>query len=403
MPKKYFFTLEKDVNFNITFVVNLTKILTMKKLGLVLILGLIFISCEKKEITHSFCYWKTGWYDSQEDSLLKKQMNVKHFYVRFFDVDWNPYEKEARPVATLNGNYNPANDVDMTPSIFITNDVLLNSDKKQLNVLAENIDKRIDQILGGTNVDKRSDFAYAYFKKSGKAYSQKSFDSIIDVEKENFKIKVKEVLIDCDWTVKSKDNYFYLLEKLKGFKKYQISATIRLWQYKYYEKAGIPPVDKGLLMCYNLSSPNDKKTENSIGTSKELEQYITHDNYDLPLDIALPIFSWSVVFRGNEFKGIISDERNINFTKDTFNFKKINDNKFTFKNDMVIGETYFRNGDEVRIEQISDEEMQKMIKRIKSKITLKGNTKITFFSWDPKFIKNYGTDKINSYYSQFER
>jgi hypothetical protein len=382
---------------------NLTKILTMKKLGLVLILCIIFLSCEKKEITHSFCYWKTGWYDSQEDSLLKKQMNVKHFYVRFFDVDWNPYDKEALPVATLNGNYNPATDVEMTPSIFITNEVLLNSDKDKLDVLAKNIDKRIDQILEGMTFDKRRDFAYAFYKKSGKEYSQESTDSIIEAEKNNFKIKVKEVLIDCDWSIKSKDNYFYLLQKLKENKKYEISATIRLWQYKYYEKAGIPPVDKGLLMCYNLSNPNDKNTENSIGTSKELDQYITHDKYDLPLDIALPIFSWSVVFRGNEFKGIISDENNINFKKDTLNFKRINDNKFVFKTDMVISETYFRNGDEVRIEQVADEEIQRMIRRIKSKITLKKNTKITFFSWDPKFIKNYGTDKINSYYAQFER
>lgn len=374
----------------------------MKKLGVLLILSLILFSCGKDvKIVHSFCYWKTGWYDTQEDSLLKNQMDIKHFYVRFFDVDWNPYQKEARPVATINASSNPALDVDMTPSIFITNEVVLNSDKKQLDVLAKNIDKRIDQILEKYSEDKRKDFAYKYSQKVGRGYESKLIDSIVEIERKKGNRKVKEVLIDCDWTVKSKDNYFYLLEKLKEAKKYQVSATIRLWQYKYYEKAGIPPVDKGLLMCYNLSSPNEKKTENSIGTSREIEDYITHDNYKLPLDIALPIFSWAVVFRGNQFKGIISDERNIDFKKDTLNFKKIDDNKYAFKNDRVIGETYFRNGDEVRIEQISDEEMQKIIKRIKKKISLKDNTKITFFSWDPKFIKNYGTDKINSYYAQF--
>lgn len=374
----------------------------MKKPVVLLILCLIFISCGKDvKIIHSFCYWKTGWYDTQEDSLLKKQMDVKHFYVRFFDVDWNPYEKEARPVATIDRYSNPALDVDMTPSIFITNDAVLNSDKKQLDVLAKNIDKRIDQILEKYSEDKRRDIAYKYSQKMGRGYESKLMDSIIEVERKKGNMKVKEVLIDCDWTVKSKDNYFYLLEKLKEFKKYKLSATIRLWQYKYYEKAGIPPADKGLLMCYNLSSPNEKKTENSIGTSREIEEYITHDDYELPLDIALPIFSWSVVFRGNEFKGIISDERNIDFKKDTLNFKKAGGNKYTFQNDMVIGETYFRNGDEVRIEQISDKEMKKIIKRIKNKITLKDDTKITFFSWDTKFIKNYGTDKINSYYAQF--
>lgn len=375
----------------------------MKKLGLVLILCLVFLSCEKKKITHSFCYWKTEWQMGEEDSTLQSKMNVTHHYVRFFDVDWNPYAKEARPVATIRTPNRIENAIDFTPSIFITNDVILNANKNQLHVLATNIDKRIDMILESYSETKRMDLARSIAHKTGR-YSEIDAitDSIKKAGNDEHDIKVKEILIDCDWTVKSKDNYFYLLEKIKQLNKYKVSATIRLWQYKYYEKAGIPPVDKGLLMCYNLSSPSDKKTENSIGTSHELEQYITHDDYKLPLDIALPIFSWSVVFRGNKFKGIISDENDINFKKDTLNFKRINDSKFIFKNDMVISKTYFRNGDEVRIEQISDEEMQKMIKRIKSKITLKNNTKITFFSWDPKFIKNYGTEKINSYYAQFE-
>lgn len=373
----------------------------MKNFCLTLIISLILLSCEKHQITHSFCYWKTRWYDRQEDSLLKKQLGVKHFYVRFFDVDWNPYEKEARPVATFESYNNPALEVDMTPSIFITNEVLLNSDKKKLDIMANNIDKRVDQILERLSEYKRKDFAYKYSEKLGRSYEYKLMDSIMEVERKKGPIKVKEVLIDCDWTFKSKDNYFYLLEKLKELKKYKLSATIRLWQYRDFKKAGIPPVDSGLLMCYNLSSPNDRKTKNSIATSKELAQYITHDDYDLPLDIALPIFSWSVVFRGNEFNGIISDETNVDFRKDTLNFQKINDYKYVFKNDLIISETYFRSGDEVRIEQVSDEEMQKIIKHIKQKITLQDKAKITFFSWDDTFIKNYGTNKINSYYAQF--
>lgn len=317
-------------------------------------------------------------------------------------MDWNPYDKEPRPVATIRTSYQSGNIQEMTPSIFITNNVLLNSNKEQLDTLAKNIRKRMLLILDKIQEEENRKYAFDYAAKVKRPYESDLIDSIMKVEKKKGSKIPKEVLIDCDWTVKSKDNYFYLLEKLKQ-SDYKLSATIRLWQYKYFEKAGIPPVDKGLLMCYNLSSPSERKTENSIGTSREIEEYITHSDYKLPLDIALPIFSWSVVFRGDQFKGIISDNSMADFKKDTLNFKKTADNKYIFKNDMVIGESYFRNGDEIRIEQISDDEMQKMIRHIKKKIKLEDNAKITFFSWDTKFIQNYGTDKINSYYAQFER
>lgn len=374
----------------------------MKKLGLVLVLCLAFLSCEKKKITHSFCFWKTEWYTNEEDSTLQSQMGVKHFYVRFFDVDWNPYDKEPLPVATIRTSYQSGNIQEMTPSIFITNNVLLNSNKEQLDTLAKNIRKRMLLILDKIQEEENRKYAFDYAAKVKRPYESDLIDSIMKVEKKKGSKIPKEVLIDCDWTVKSKDNYFYLLEKLKQ-SDYKLSATIRLWQYKYFEKAGIPPVDKGLLMCYNLSSPSERKTENSIGTSREIEEYITHSDYKLPLDIALPIFSWSVVFRGDQFKGIISDYTRAKYKEDTLNFKKIADNKYALKNDMVIGESFFRNGDEIRIEQVSDDEMQKMIRHIKKKIKLEYNAKITFFSWDTKFIQNYGTDKINSYYAQFER
>ncbi|WP_447636656.1 hypothetical protein [Flavobacterium microcysteis] len=378
----------------------------MKKLGLVLVLCLAFLSCEKKKITHSFCFWKTKWYTHEEDIKLQKEMDVQHFYVRFFDVDWNPYDREPRPVATLQRTTLQLpyeSDIqEITPSIFITNNVLLNSNKGQLDTLAKNIQKRMHLILDKFHEVESQKYAIDYAAKVKRPYESKLIDSIMEVEKKKGHKMPKEVLIDCDWTVKSKDNYFYLLEKLKQ-PDYKLSATIRLWQYKYFEKAGIPPVDKGLLMCYNLSSPSERKTENSIATSREIEEYITHSDYKLPLDIALPIFSWSVVFRGDQFKGIISDNSAVDFENDTLNIKKIADNKYVLKNDMIIGESFFRNGDEIRIEKISDSEMQKMIRHIKSKIKLENNAKITFFSWDIKFIQNYGTDKINSYYAQFER
>jgi len=361
--------------------------------------------CEKEhEVVRSFCYWKTDLNFQKEDDSLMRELDVKHLYVRFFDVDWNPYAKEPLPVATIgNVSLNESNP-DITPSIFITNEVVLQSNKKQLDSLAVRIAQRVNQIGVKMNETKADVIANAivypkdYYKQ--KDYKRINYDSVKALELAKLKVDFKEILIDCDWSEKSKDNYFYFLKQIKkGFPTAQISSTIRLWQYKFASKAGIPPVDKGLLMCYNLTKPDDFKTKNSIGTSNELAQYITHSEYKLKLDIALPLYSWAVVFRGNQFKGILSDYDLL--LKDSIKLKKSSESKYVLEDDVLVGQTYLRNGDEIRIEKISEEELDKMISIIKDKIKIDNQTKVTFFSFDKKYINDYGTQNISSYYARF--
>jgi hypothetical protein len=369
---------------------------------------LLFLSCEHKkkhDVIKSFCYWKTNSYFGQEEDSLAKQMKLKHLYVRFFDVDWNPYAEEAQPVATI-FNIRITDSLKITPSIFITNDVLLNSSKPQLDILSERMAIRIKKLIDKYQTDKASELAYKiadddYERQKGKSIqSRLNTDSIVTAEKPKFEKDIQELLFDCDWTESSKENYFYLLDKLKSkFSNYKIASTIRLWQYKYYKKAGIPPVDKGLLMCYNMTNPTEYKTKNSIGTSDELADYVTHDKYPLELDIALPLFSWSVLFRGGEFKGVISDYQE--FEKSPTIFKRKDDNKYTLQDDIQIGNFYARNGDEIKIEKISDEEIEDMIDIITEKVKISNDTKISFFSFDKKYINDYGVQNISKYYESF--
>jgi len=280
----------------------------------------------------------------------------------------------------------------------------LHSNKIQLDSLAVRIAQRI-QIIGTrmneTKADKiANEMVYPKDYYKNKNFKRLNYDSIKAIELAKLKVDFKEILIDCDWTEKSKENYFYLLKQIKkNSPATSIAATIRLWQYKYAEKAGIPPVDKGLLMCYNLNKPDDLKTKNSIGTSEELAQYITHDKYSLKLDIALPLYSWAVVFRGNQFKGILSDYDQLR--NDSVKLKKASDTKYILQDDILVGQTYLRNGDEIRIEKISEDELGKMISIVTSKIKIDNQTKITFFSFDKKYINDYGTQNISEYYARF--
>lgn len=356
------------------------------------------------KVIRSFCYWKTNLYFQEEDDSLVNKLDVKHMYVRFFDVDYNPYSKEPLPVATIwDISFNKSNP-EITPSIFITNEVVLKSDTKQLDSLAVRMAKRIEQIGKKMNDTKAdiiaSNIVYPkdYYKQ--KDYKPLNYDSVRSAESAKLKVAFKEILIDCDWTEKSQKNYFYLLKQIKSqLPSSKIAATIRLWQYKYASKAGIPPVDKGLLMCYNITKPDDLQTKNSIATSEELAQYITHDDYKLKLDIALPLYSWAVAFRGNQFKGILSDYDQL--IKDTSKVKKTSDTQYVLQDDILVGQTYLRNGDEIRIEKISDSELDKMISIIKNKIQIDNQTKVTFFSFDKKYINDYGTENISNYYARF--
>jgi hypothetical protein len=362
-------------------------------------------TCEKEhDVVRSFCYWKTSLYFQKEEDSLIRDLKVQHMYIRFFDIDWNPYAKEPFPVATINDFSLNESNPEITPSIFITNEVVLQSDKKQLDSLAVRIAKRVQQIgvrLNETKADKIANgivYPKDYYKQEN--FKRLNYDSIKSIELAKLKVDFKEILIDCDWTEKSKENYFYLLKQIKkGFPTSKIASTIRLWQYKYAEKAGTPPVDKGLLMCYNLTKPDDFNTKNSIGTSEELAQYITHDKYKLKLDIALPLYSWAVVFRGNQFKGILSDYDQLR--NDSVKLKKTSDSKYVLQDDVLIGQTYLRNGDEIRIEKISEAELEKMISIVTSKIKIDSQTKVTFFSFDKKYINDYGTQNISGYYARF--
>jgi hypothetical protein len=362
-------------------------------------------SCENEhEVIRSFCYWKTDLYFQKEEDSLINKLDIKHLYVRFFDVDYSPYSKEPLPVATIHDISLNKSNPEITPSIFITNEVVLKSDKKQLDSLAVRMAKRIGQIGQKMNESKAksiaSEIVYPkdYYKQEN--FKRLNYDSVKSIELSKLKVDYKEILIDCDWTKKSQKNYFYLLEQIKNqFPSAKITATIRLWQYKYATKAGIPPVDKGLLMCYNITKPEDFQTKNSIGTSEELAQYITHSDYKLKLDIALPLYSWAVAFRGNQFKGILSDYDKL--LNDSVKVKKVSDTKYILQDDILIGQTYLRNGDEIRIEKISKEELDKMISIIKNKIQIDNQTKVTFFSFDKKYINDYGTENISSYYANF--
>ncbi len=347
----------------------------------------------------SFCYWKTSFYlDSKEDSLFAS-LGGNHFYIRFFDVDWNAYEKQALPVATL-GSYSrlPNEATTFTPAVFITNRVMEQCDSVMLDTLAVRISSRVESILARF----RKDYCENQEYRMRDCKEHFNLDSLNKISAEQFNKRIAGILIDCDWSERSKEKYFYFLERFKKlYPAISLSVTLRLWQYKYREKAGIPNADRCLLMCYSMESPTDYKVENSIGSIKELKKYVINKKYPLELDVALPLFHWAVMFHEGQFKGLLNNINPLVYENDTLNFYRIAPNRYKLRNSLVIGNKYFRYGDEVRIEQVSPMELGKMANFIKDNFKIKENSRLTFFAWDTAYIKNYGIENIKKYTTDF--
>lgn len=350
-----------------------------------LIIGVLFIQqCKQNNPPESkaFYYWKTFYNVDNQESQLMNHLGVDKFYIRFFDVDWSVMRDMAIPLGELQVDYEKNLAKNYVPCIFITNTVMLKSSKNQLDTLANRIRKKTYEIAKYLN--------YEYIEENG---VQKEFTGD---EYWN------ELQIDCDWTVTSKENYFYFLKKIKeAFPLKKLSITLRLWQLKYQQKAGIPPADRAMLMCYSTGDPREYQINNSLATYDEISKYIKGQSYVLPIDIALPIYHWAVLFRNKKFKGILRDLDPETIQSDTIHYAHIQNNRYFFKSDTVLANTYIRYGDEIRLESLPEEDMKKLIKLLKKEKFYTTESTVSFFSWDTTYINNYGKENIENYYNCF--
>lgn len=205
-----------------------------------------------------------------------------------------------------------------------------------------------------------------------------------------------EVQIDCDWTERTKKAYFEFLKKLKQQISLPISTTIRLHQIKYRSKTGIPPVDKGVLMVYNFNAPNKFSSTNSIFDKTEGEKYLSgQKKYELPLDIALPLFSWGLVFRNQEyysiFNGLTQQEcRNWSFLNIASHLPK---NYYEVTQDTVIRGLYLRKGDEIEIEEIEESRLLESA-QLARKMLNQDTSHIIFYHLNSEVLKNFNNENI---------
>ncbi len=318
---------------------------------------------EDRRIERSFYYWKSVFHlNNFEEGSLRK-LNIKTLYVKFFDVDWDESTQRPMPVAKLQTTaYRLPKDIIVVPTVFITNECIERIDSSTINTLCNNLTGLIKTIYAAGQ----------------------------------FPDPIPEIQIDCDWRSATKEKYFSLLRTIKQMMNVSISATLRLHQVKFVSKSGVPPVDKGLLMCYNMGNLKNPATKNSIIETTELKKYIGNlAAYPLPLDLALPLFEWKVLFRQNHYSGLIENLPDGVLTS-SFALKK--ENRYELVKDTVLQGYSLKKGDVLRSEESKYDEVIAAADEV-SKCLKNTHPRVALYHLDSLLLSKYSAHELENIYN----
>ncbi len=321
------------------------------KFALCILLIFVSAACQQRSKEISFYYWRTRFHlDKSEAGAIVKN-NVKTLHVRYFDVEWNQMAAGAVPVQSVSFDTSGIKNIQIIPVVYITN-----------------------QVFDLIQQDSISDLANSVYHL------------ISDISRSQ-QIITPEIQFDCDWTENTKGRFFTFLKDYKRVSNTNISCTIRLHQIKYPGRMGIPPVDYGVLMFYNMGKIAGDAS-NSIYENYLAENYIPAiQTYPLSLDIALPIFSWSLQIRQGQVIHLLNKMSFSDF-ENLPNFRKTQENRYEVERSCFMRGYYFMQSDEVKVEYISAGNLKEMVRQV-NKYTNHKIRNLIFYDLDTKNLKLY--------------
>jgi hypothetical protein len=322
-----------------------------------------------RQIGRSFYYWKSVFELNHTDLSELKALQINRLYLKFFDLVWSHDYGQPIPVSVIDLKSKPPAGLEVVPVVFITVDALERLPVNQCQELARKINQKINSILSRNQLS-----------------------------------NVTEIQLDCDWNDSTKLKYFTVLARLRELaaaQKRRISATIRLHQVKYASQTGIPPIDRGMLMFYNFDSPKRPEIKNSILDLQVGKEYTSAlGQYPLELDLALPLFSWGVLFQDNRFQGLISDLRLADLENDP-HFHRIAANNFVALADCTLKNIRIYQNNRIRVEESRFEECLASVRYLVDKLR-NPRLRVALFHFDRNLIEGVGgREKINQLYRGF--
>lgn len=336
---------------------------------LYLLFFLLFPNCQSpspfpnKTIRPAFYHWTSTFRLNDFERQSLRAIDTERLYTKFFDVQPHP-DRPAQIVAPTRIRWADFPDsLELCPVVYLTNTTFAELDTAEMEPLVDYLFGEIDRIAAGH--------------------------------------PFSEIQLDCDWSGKTREKYFAFLRAFKARRpELQLSCTIRLHQIKYRQKTGIPPVDRGMLMIYNLEPPVRMTELNTIFDPEEIGKYLQgQPPYALPLDLALPVYSWGIHFQDGQFKGVL---RNFNRAKLAASdaFAKKQGLFYTVQKDIVLQNEFLRKGNLLKLEEVDLKAIPQVLAWAMPLLP-NDTVYLTLFHLDEEPLKYYQNEKLQDIYQSF--
>ena len=335
------------------------------------LLQLIILFCclsgctDSPKVTPAFYIWKSKLTVQDADSTYLNTLGAKKVYIRMFDVD--DKGNGALPTADYTPSAKHIFAQEAVPVIFVTNRTMQKCAPADIRELARRCADRIDTTYR------------AHFNKLPAEYQ-----------------------FDCDWTERTRDNYFLFLNSIRELRKEaNISCTIRLHQVKFKDKTGVPPVHKGTLMYYASSQPTDFENKNTILNNEDASSYIEDiGSYPLHLDIALPLYSWGIVRNPFGQIKLINGVRKATLSAHPHYYRQTGEGMYRILESHYLNGMWVNKDYELKVEEVSTKTLLEAAKFLKKRLR-KENREIIFYHLDEEIIKQYPTEQVNNILNAF--
>ncbi len=324
-------------------------------------------SCSHKNNSlRAFYFWRSTFALTAEENKLLSTLRVNKLYLHFFDIKFDQNAQTDIPQAIIKFNNDTLPLVEIIPVIYLENKILQNKTDSACRVLASKTIQLINQICS--------------YKK----------------------INPREIQFDCDWTESTKLAYFKFLTASKALLPQNIllTVTLRLHQIKFPLMTGIPPVARGTLMFYNMGNFHSAESDNSILNLNQAKNYINSlGDYPLALDIALPLYSWAVVFRNGKPIDILHefDRNSVSSLPELNPLKK---NVFAAKTGFYFNSVYIQQNDIIKIEEILIDQLKQAAEMLSGKINKEKRT-IIFFDLNEKTFNRISPHEMEDVFNSF--
>jgi hypothetical protein len=263
----------------------------------------------------AFYYWRTTFRLSPAEQRAITELGVTRLYLRVFDVEWNATEGVPRLIGKVvpDGGARPPAGVEVVPVVFLRDEVLRRG-RRAIPGLARELWAEVTRRMA-------------------------LFDAA-----------PRELQLDCDWTDTTRDAFFELVAAVRAAAKLPLSATIRLHQVKYRERTGVPPVERGMLMFYNMGQFSADPEARAIFDPASAARYLARvQEYPLPLDVALPIWSWTLHLRDDHVEGLLQSTDPDELARIDF-LERAGPDRYIVTRSAFLHGTLLREGDVLKIE-----------------------------------------------------